>query len=169
MSYHQLVEGSRGLIISYLQANLGAQLDIVAANVTQPLMTLENPVQYFIFPKAKGLRLPAVFVICDDFDFRIQEMNSNFINAKAKFKISIYVEDQDEDILTYKTDRYLSALHQCLDESDIVSSDNKLKIKVIVTNATFSPLYSRTEGSGDGGKFRKEIMLLCDVDHYEGF
>lgn len=169
MSYRQLAEGATNLIIDYIQANIGAQLDLVGSLVGLPQMTLENPVKYFIYPKPQGYRLPAVFVICDNMDFRIGDKKANFVNAKDKFMISILVEDQDEEILTYKAWRYQSALHAVLDEANIVSSDNTLKLTVVVYNSTFSPIFSRTESGGEGAQFRKEIVLQCEVEHMENF
>lgn len=169
MSYRQLVEGATNLIQSYIQQNIGAALDVVAANVGLPSVTLENPVSYFIYPKPHGYKLPAIFVICDDMDFRIVEKQANFINAKDRFKISMLVEDQDADLLSYKAWRYMSALHSVLDLTPIVSVDQKLALNVVVYRGTFSPTYMREEGSGDGGKFRKEILLECEVEHNENF
>lgn len=167
--YHQLAEGARSLVIDYIKANIAAQLNTVGAAVGAPQMSLENPAEYFIYPKPAAYRLPAVFVIVDQINFRIQEKQANFINARDKINVSIEVEDQDADTLTYKADRYLSALHQVLDEAQINSQDASLALKVIVYNARFSPLYMRTEGTGEGGKFRKEIVLECEVEHVENF
>lgn len=169
MSYRKLSEGTRSLMIDYLKANLPAALDVVGANVGDPQMQLDNPRAYFIYPKPAGYELPAVFTIVDDFDFRITEKKANFINAKVKVNVSVEVEDQDAEILTYKADRYLSALHSVLDEADIVSGDSKLALTVIVYHARYSPVYMRPEGSGDGGKFRKEVLLECEVEHVENF
>lgn len=169
MSYHQLVEGARNLIIDYLKTNLSAQLDLVASKMGKPFISLESPVEYYIYPKPAGHRLPAVFVICDNVDFRIQQQKANFINAMDLFKVSILVEDQDAEALTVKADRYLSALHQTLDEADIVSSDQTLALKSIAYRASFSETYMRAEGSGDGGKFRKEVLLECQIEHNENF
>ena len=169
MSYRQLSEGTRNLIVDYLKANLPAALDVVGSSVGAPQMQLDNPRSYFIYPKPAGYGLPAVFVIVDDFDFRISDKKANFVNAKVRVNVSVEVEDQDAETLTYKADRYLSALHSVLDEADIVSEDSKLALKVIVYHGRFSPLYMRQEGTGDGGKFRKEVLFECEVEHVEGF
>lgn len=169
MSYRQLLEGSASLIIDYLKTNIGSALDTVGSSVGVPQVTLENPKEYFIYPKPTGYELPAIFVICDDMDFRIKDMKSNFINAVGHFKISALVEDQTEDLLTYKAWRYLSALHDVLNQTDILSSDESLKLTSVVYKTRISPTFMRQETSGDGGKFRKEILLECDVEHLENF
>lgn len=169
MSYRKLSEGTRSLIIDYVQANIAAALDVVAGAVGPPKMTLENPKSYFIYPKPHGYQVPAVFVINDDFDFRIVDKKANCINARVRVNVSILVEDQDAEILTYKSDRYLSALHSVLDQADIVSTDNMLALKVVVYRARFSPVYSRQEDQVNEGTFRKEVLLECEVEHVENF
>lgn len=170
MSYRKLLEGATTLMINHITQNIGAALDEVASVVVDPQMTLENPREYYIYPKPVGYELPCVFVIADDgMDFRIQDKKSNFVNALDSFKVSILVEDQTETNLTYKAWRYLSAMHSVLDEANILNTDESLKLVVNVTKTRISETFMRTEGSGDGGKFRKEILLECDVDHYESF
>lgn len=169
MSYRQLLEGSATLIVNYITANIAAALDVVGAAVGQPQVALENPKEYFIYPKAAGHELPAIFVICDDMDFRLADKKSNFINAEARFKISALVEEQGEEQLTYKAWRYLSALHAVLDEANILNADESLKLIARVDKTRISPTFMRDEGGGDGGKFRKEILLECNVEHLENF
>jgi hypothetical protein len=167
VSYHRLSEGARSLITDYIKANINAELNTVGAAVGAPQMSLENPASYFIYEKPHGYSLPAVYVIVDGFNFRQAEKKANCINAKARINVSVEVEDQDAEILTYKADRYMSALHQILEQADIAEGDGSLKLKVIVVAASFSPKYMAPEGSGAGGKFRKEIMLQCEVEHIE--
>jgi hypothetical protein len=169
--YRKLAEGARNLIISYLQANLPTALNVVAAaQPGNPAVSLENVRHYYIYEKSKALDCPVLFVICDSIDFRIQEKKSNFLNAKDRFRISVLVEDQDTARLTVKADRYLSALHQTLDKVDINSTDGTLSLRSVVYRASFSPIFSRKEvndATGDGGHFRRECVLECEIEHYE--
>jgi hypothetical protein len=170
MDYRKLAEGTVTNMITYIQSNISAALDTVGANATTPpSVNIPNPKEYFIFPKPHGYQLPAIFVLCDDFDFNIDKMKSNFVNATVKVNVSAVIEGQTEDETTYVTWRYLSALHSVLDQTPIISTDNLLKLVVVVYHASFSPLYMRTESNGDGGKFRKEIVLKCDVTHLENY
>lgn len=169
----KLSEGATQLLVSYIQSNISAALDSVATNAVaagNPSIALPNPVSYFIYPKAAGYRLPAIFVISDDMDFRIQDKKANFINAKDYFNISALIEDQTEDNMTEAAWRYQQALYWILDEANILSSDNALKLIVVVYKSKISPTFMRTESSpGDGGKFRKEIVLQCQVEHMENY
>lgn len=169
MSYRQLSEGARSLVTDYIKANIHAELDIVGAAVGAPQMSLEDPASYFVYDKPHAYRCPAIFVIIDGINFRTQEKKPNFVNARDRIFVSVEVEDQDAEILTYKADRYLSALHQVLDLAQINSTDGSIALKVVVYNAVFSPKYMAPEGTGNGGKFRKEVVLQCEVEHVENF
>lgn len=169
MGYPRLTEGAVNLIIDYIKANIGAALDSVAAQVGVPHMTIENPKKYFIYPKAQGYEVPAIFIISNDFDFKIAENQANMINATIKIMVSAVVEDQDEEILTYKAWRYQSALHTVLNLADINSLDGKLSLKSVVYHMDGSLNYQDTNAPSSGGVFRKEVILRCQVEHRENF
>lgn len=165
----KLTEGAVTLISDHIRANIGAALDAVSTAAGLPSVTLENPRSYFIWPKPQGYELPAVFVISDDLDFKIEERKPNFINGQDRIMVSVLVEDQDEEMLTYKSWRYQAALHDVLDFSELVSTDQKLAIKVVVYHHKFTPVFANTDGISGGGKFRKEVVLMCNVEHWESF
>lgn len=169
MNYPKLAEGATNLLISHIQQNIGAALDVVGAQVGIPQMSLENPKSYFIYEQPEAYECPAVFIVIDDLDFKIQDRKPNSLNAEDRFNIAICVEDQDAEILTYKAWRYQSALYAILDRTTLVATDQSLVLKCVVYRARFSQVYSRTEGQGPGGKFRKEILLECNVTHLENF
>lgn len=169
MSAPKLAEGQVTLLISYIQTNIGAALDSVASGLgaTRPNVSLENPKSYFIFERPQGYELPAVFVMLPDLDFRIKDMKANFINAEGKLAVVVWVEDQDEEKLTYKAWRYQSALYSVLDQADIVSSDQKLKLKPVVYHTEVSNTQEYATDQGQGARFRKAVLLRCNVEHLE--
>ena len=167
-STRKLTEGAIDLIESYIQTNISGALDAVSLTYSDGI-GLENPREYFIYPKSKGLQPPCIFTIADDMDFKISENKSNFVNAEDRINISLLAEETDEERLTRKVYRYQSALHMVLDEANIVSSDNKLMLKVVVYSSAISDTYGRSEDKGDGGHFRKEVLLRCRVAHFENF
>ncbi len=165
--YRQLAEGAVNLVLAELKANLPDALDVVSAGApSTPKPSLENVKSWFIFEKPQAYECPAVFVIIDDIDFKIEERKSNFVNAQDRINVAITVEDQDAALLTVKAWRYLSALHAVLDNTTMTSQDDSLVLKCIVYRARFSDVYSQQE---QGGKFRKEMMLECGVTHLENF
>lgn len=170
MTVRRLTEGTVNLIYDYIQANLPAALDAVNADTTVlntvPHVSIENIKSFFVYPEAEGYTPPVCFIMVDEFNFNIRENNSNFVNATAKVDVSIVVEDQDTQALTYKCWRYQSALHSVLDLATMVSSDNKLVLKSVVYRATFSPVYMN---KGDIGGFRKEVLFKLEVEHLESF
>lgn len=167
LSTRHLAENTRNLIISYLKSNLPTSLSDERAANTDGFVNLEPPQQYFIYPKAKGYKTPAIFVIVDEFDFRPQQKGANHINATVKVNVSITVEEQQEDRLTVKCDRYFDALHETLAQASILDSTTGIKLIVIVQRASFSPVFI-PEGSPES-VFRKEALLECEVEHYSNF
>lgn len=170
MSIPKLAEGQVALIISYIQANIGAVLDaIAAASPERPIVSLENPKNYFVIEKPQGYQLPAVFVMLPDLDFRISEMKANFINAVGKTVVIVWVEDQDEELLTYKAWRYQSALYAVLDQATIISTDGLLKLKPVIQHAEFSNTQEYVSEQSPGARFRKALLLRCNVEHLENY
>lgn len=166
----KLTEGAVTLMLSYIQANIAGALQKVRDDRPDDLVTTEVPKTYFIYPKAKGFKTPAVFVIAEDFDFRAQEMGANFLSGSIRINVSVLLEDRNRDLLTKRCWRYQAALYNLLAQTQLTSSDNALKIVSIVKRARYSPLYStaRNEESTEA-MFRKEVLLECDIDHYENF
>lgn len=169
MSYAQLAEGASNLVVDYIKANIASALDVVAANATQPKVAIENPRSYLTFEQPQAYECPAVFIIFDSQDFQVAERKANSINALDMINVAVCVEDIDEDLLNYKAWRYQSALFSILNLSTIAAQDGSLVLKSVVYNSRFSPVYSRPEGNGPGGKFRKEVMLECRMTHLENF
>lgn len=164
----KLTEATVYLLLNHIKENIEGALADIRSDVNNPVVTTEAPKSYFIYAKAKGYKCPAVFVIADEFDFRAQAQGANFISGSLRVNVSVLVEDRNAELLTKRAWRYQSALHQLLAETQLTSSDNALKITSIVRRASFSPLYSSTkdENSVDA-VFRKEVLLECEVDHYE--
>jgi hypothetical protein len=166
----RLAEGDVTLITAYIKANIDAALAGVRAQWADALVTTESPQSYFIYRKAQGYKLPAVFVIHDEMDFRIADMKANFINGKSTIAVSVLVEDKDEFLLTKKAFRYQQALHYVLDQAQMVSNAGGLKLICVVYRHTFSPHWTTGEdNSEDGVNFRKEVVLECQVEHLENY
>lgn len=170
MSARKLAEGTVDLMLQCIKTNIAAALDAVQADAPDHTVTTEPPRSYFIYSGAKGFRCPAVWVMAEEFDFRQQEKGANFIDALARINVSVLLEDRNTELLTRRCWRYQSALHTVLDETQLTTTDNKLKIVVVIRRATFLPTYSNTvDKNSPEAVFRKEVLLECDVDHYENF
>lgn len=169
MTIPLLAEGDVTLITAFIKANIASSLADVRQYWSDSAVTTEPPQSYFTYPKPAGYKLPAVFVIHQDMDFRIQEKKSNHINAKSQIDVSVLVEDKDSDSLTRKAWRYQQALHALLDQAPIVSSDGRLKLHVVVYRHTFSPHWTNEDAGPGEAQFRKEVVLECQVEHLENF
>lgn len=168
MSY-RLSDVTKNLIIKYIQAGLPAVLASVAADTADGKVSLPSPKHnsYFTYPNAKAYDAPAVFVIVDKFDFRVNERGQNHVNAVVDVNVAIVVEDKTAELLVLKTDRYLDALYEILNNAHIDDAGNKVRLVIVVTRASFSPEYTDA-GMKDSsqGRFRKEVHFECEVQHY---
>ncbi len=164
----KLTEATINLLLNHIQSNIGSALTEIRDDAPDSLVTTETPKSYFLYPKAKGFRTPAVFIIAEEFDFRVPEMGANFISGSVRINVSVLVEDRNRELLTSRCWRYQSALHMLLSQTQLTTPDNALKIISIVKRARYSPLYSTTKNEeAVEAVFRKEVLLECEVDHYE--
>jgi hypothetical protein len=166
--YRYLAEGAIRYMETYIQTNIGSALDNVAQNVGTPKVSLEAPRSYFYYEQPQAYECPAIILVMDDMDFKIEERKSNFLNAQDRINVSVVVEDQDKDTVVVKAWRYQSALHYVLDEATITSSDSAMNLRCVVQRARFSDTYQLEEDRGPGS-FRKEVLLECGVTHLEKY
>jgi hypothetical protein len=158
------MEGTVTPIVDHIKNNVSAALADLRADRPDNIVNTDDPVDYFVYPKAIGYMVPAVFVLGRTVSF-LQERGQNHINAQVGVQVSIVVEDQDAERLTYKVWRYSDALHSVLDQAEIVSLDGKIKNKIKVVSAEFGDsvqIKSQLESP-----FRMESMLILEVEHYE--
>lgn len=166
----QLVETAIDLIETQLKNNIGTALANIRTQRADAAVSTEAPRDYFIYPRAKAYRTPAVFIIADEIDFRKEQLGANHVNAINHINVSVVIEDKDAEKLTIKAYRYQAALFACLDQVPLISADEQVKITVVVKNASFSPLYSNMDSpDAPEAVFRKEVALKLDVYHYENY
>jgi hypothetical protein len=152
-------------IIDLIKANIPAALAEIRSDREDARVTTEPPVSYFIYEKAAGYKTPAIFVIADSVDFRL-DRGPNSINAEVRLIVSCLVEDKIAENLTYKTYRYSDALHKVLDRAHI-KQDQEKRLSVVKVQRIDYSLTQQTKTSQES-VFRKEVMLTCQVEHYEG-
>jgi hypothetical protein len=175
MSARHLTEWVVNLVTWQIQNNIETALQDLGQVLPppSPVVSLEKPRDYFIYPRAIGYRTPCVFVIADRIDFQKREKGANHINANVRVNVTVLIEDKDADRITRKAYRYQSALQSVLDQaqllsSDLEPSDTSLKIVSVVQNAAFSPLYSNTDDpNSPGAVYRKEVSLEIDCYTFE--
>jgi hypothetical protein len=170
MSAPFITEATVLLIRDYLQTNMPTALAAVDSARPDKFVGLESPQSYFVYERATGYKVPAIFVIAPEVDFKLGERAANFINASIKVNIGALLEDRNQEHLTYKAWRYQSALHQLLAQTEITNTGNTVTITITVDRATFSGLY--TDSAKDKNLesvFRKEVMLECEVIHRENY
>lgn len=170
MNSHRLAEEEYKLIEAHIKAHIAARLAELRTDRADAKVTTEPPQSYFKYPRAKGYKTPAVFIIVDRINFRQTEKGANHINALSRVNVSVLIEDRDRDSLTVKAWRYQSVLHALLEQTILTSQDSKVKLAVRVTSADFGSLYTNTDNEENPQSvFRKEVVLECDVEHFENF
>jgi hypothetical protein len=164
MAAQDIVEFTVNSIITELRAQMPGALAAVRADRVDAAVTTEAPRDYFIYEKIIGYRTPAIVVVADDVDFRL-DRGPNSVSALVTIMVSCVVEDRKADLLTIKTYRYSDALYHCLNRVQFVDNVNKRKSIVKVTRMDFSRTLEAA--SNVESPFRKEVMLTCEVEHYE--
>lgn len=165
-----LAEGAVTLIETQIRQNIATELANVRTMRGDAITTTEPPKEYFIFHASFNYRTPAVFVMCEDFDFQQNLNAANHINGMARVNVSVVVEEKDEKRLTYKCWRYQSALHRILAGATLQTAAQDLVLTVVVKKETFSPMYSNAKDSAStGAVFRKEVLFECEVHQRENF
>lgn len=169
MSSNELVEIAVDLLEAKIKAEIAAALLDVRTDRADALVTTEVPRSYFIYDSAQVYRCPAVFISPKDIDFD-KDLGANHINASVNIRIAVIVEDKDMRLLNKKAWRYQAALHKILNQAQLVSLDNKVKITTIVRGASFSREFTLAQAEGESrGMFQKEVALDMDCRHREGF
>lgn len=166
MSRH-LVETAVDAIIGKLKTDLPTALADVRLNRGDNLVTMEAPRDYYVYPRAKGYRSPAVFVIGDRIDFQKDRKGANHVNAAIRVNVSVLVEDKDAERLMRKSYRYQAAVHQVLDQQPLTSLDGAVRMTLVIQNAAFSGLYSNLEPGDPQAVYRQEISLELDCFQFE--
>jgi len=131
-------------------------------------VTTEPPQSYFIYERAKGFRTPACFIVIREMNFQKDVMKANHITSRAMVTVSVVVEDRDAEKLAIKAWRYQAALHNVLDQMNILVT-GKAKMFLIVTDALFSPVFTADQVGVPEGVFRQEVALSVEVQHREAF
>lgn len=171
MSANNLAEIAVDLIEAHIKANIGTALTEVRTARADAFVTTEVPQSYFIYPKPTpwGYRCPAVFVIVENIDFKL-DRGQNHINSRMKINVAVLVEDKDLDHLTVKAYRYQAALNKILEETALSDAALTVRYIVKVIRAEYSTVYSNAQRDGDPqGAFRKEVLLELEVEDFEQF
>lgn len=170
MAFH-LVEPATDLLNAYISQNIEAALATIRtdrnAEQNRGIPTPKFK-EYFIAKNYSALQPPALFIVCEEVDFKKSERGANFIDATGRYVFAAVAEAQTQAIVARATWRYQAALAQILDNQTLTSQDGTFKIKVIVRNAGFTEEYDVSTQQGNTAKaWRKEVHLRCDVEMWE--
>lgn len=162
-----IAESTATLIETHIRDNVEAALTAVETERGNRV-NLPKIADYYLSERKLLTRLPAIFTIVEDVDFRLPTKNPNHINAAVTCNVTVVVEERDTFRLTTKAWRYQDALYKVLNRAQLADSNNEVKLVVKVMRATFNPTYDVEAGSDAAtGTFRKEVVLELEVDHFQ--
>lgn len=169
MSVRYLTETTVRLIENHIRTNIGAALDAVNSISTEsPRIFLPNPKAFYYTPKQTVYDLPAIYIVPVSVNYRKELLQANFIDALVEMNVAVEVEEKDTDRLAVLSWRYGAALHEILDDTQLINSADTVKIVSKVVRAEFSAIYTDAQKPGSAsGVFRKEALLVLEIDHFE--
>lgn len=157
------------LTIAEIKSKIPAALQDIRTSRADAFVSTEVPQAYFTYPFAWAYRTPAIFVVVDNIDFRL-DRGQNFTAAVVRLNVNVVVEDKDLERLTAKTYRYQAALCRILQQCRLTATDGSVVYIVKVIRAEYSQIYTNAQAKDDPqGVFRKEVRLECEVEDYENF
>lgn len=167
MSSNNLAEITANLIEDKIKSEIALALTDIRSDRADAEVSTELPRSYFQYGSAQTYRCPAVFVVPEDIDFD-KDAGANYINAVIRLRVAVIVEDKNLRLLSIKSWRYQAALNKILNQQQLVSIDNKVKVTTIIRSARFSPEFTLAQTKGDPqGMFQKEVSLEIDCRHRE--
>ena len=167
MAARNVTESTVTMIRSHIKANIAAALAAVRVERADQKVTTEPPQDYFVYERAHGFKTPCVFIIVSNGDL-MKSRGPNSIMATLRVNISVVVEDRDQDRLSLKAWRYQDALFEVLDNTQIVSSGGDVKLTVVPQSFSYSPSFTAdNDPKSSTNTFRKEVLVECDVHHFE--
>jgi len=155
------------LIQTQIQNTISTNLSNVRISRSNPIVSTEPPVEYFIYPTANVYRPPAVFTIFEHQEIKNLKSDGNHINAVDSIVVACVVEDRLERLLTVKSWRYQAALMQCLHLVTLTNSGGGLRLFIKVDSCEFSGIINLKGKNAQEQIFRKEMALKLSVDHIE--
>jgi len=169
MSTRHLAERTVQTIEDHIKANLPAALTALNTDRADDEANCEDVKTFFTYAPASLYRLPAIFTVCQNIDFRKQN-GQNFVQPSVDITVSCVTTARKRELTQKKTWRYQAALHELLDNTSLSAAGDKVKITSIVTAATFSQVFTDSDDKTlPRGTWAQEVALTLEVEHYENF
>lgn len=160
-----LTEKTSDLILDYIKANIAQALaEVRVDRAGDKSASTEVPKTYFNYSPVKGFRLPAVVLVFDEIDFRLDQ-GQNFINSDMSAVLSVAVEAKDQDELTRKSWRYQDAIYKLMNRATFSEPD--LKFTVLVEKARYSNDAVMQSDANTQSNFAKEVAFDLTIKQYQ--
>lgn len=162
-----LIGFARDLILDHLKSNINTEIansDYYRADGIniEPI----NTEAFYISEKFIDLQPPAVYVIKDGPMTMDYSDSPNWLQGDSHFMVVVSAEDVGADILEKKCETFGQIVFKLLDQLDLVSSDNRLKIHLVIESVDFSDLMAQKHGQ-IGEIYRRDVILKVKAKHCE--
>jgi hypothetical protein len=161
-----LSEAARDLVLNKLKSNFNNFL-ADADNLYSDGINLEpiDDTSFYISYRFQTLRPPAIYVLFENHAFQYSEA-PNFLDSNDRCLVVLSCEDVDGEVLTRKSERYGRILFGCLNQEELVTQDQRLKIQVLVETLDYlQPASDKLQT--EQKKFRIDVVLTLKLLHYE--
>lgn len=161
-----LTEPTRDLVLNQLKANFNSFLTDVDHQYNDGI-NLEpvDDASYFISYRFRTIRPPAIYVLFEKHAFQYAD-EPNYIQSDDRCLVVLSCEDIDGEVLTRKSERYARILFACLNQIELVTQDQRLKIQVIPESIDYlQPVSDKLQDAQK--KFRIDVVLTLKLLHYE--
>lgn len=163
-----LAEAVSDAITAHITDNIKAALEAVSTARGDDLVGLEEPRTIVTFPMAKLYETPAIIIITENLLFK-NDAGPNFVKGKSRTIVSTVVEERSQELLNRKLWRYQAALFDLLAQTQLASSDQKVKLIIVPVEMVYSDFWTNTDPSNAEAVFRREATFELEVNHLENF
>lgn len=158
-------------IEAYLATNMASALSAESAAWPDGITPLVPPEQYYHYEEASPPQCPALYVLQDQIDYRLDAKGANHINALAIVRCGVIIEEFHQSDAARAARRWANVLHKILNEAviDYSPSGTVLARQIVKVRRTmFSDTFKKdAAASSESGPWRKEFVHELEVEHYE--
>lgn len=157
---------ARDLVLNYLQANFNTALqdDDIVRNDGISLGQVDTK-SFFISEAYQTLKCPACYVLIGDFKFDYST-EQNYVQGTHDLKIIIPAEAVEGSQLQKKVESYGRVLFNVLDQQSLITTDNRLQVKLVSTGIEYGDILMKSEGA-DRKKYRRDCIYRWKAIHVE--
>ncbi len=157
---------ARDLILGYLQKNISNEFTLKDNFRSDGVNVQPIPQSSFYISEVFGtLQPPACYVLTGLMKFNYQGA-PNWLEAETEFKVIVSSEDVGADVLQKQAESYGRILFKLLDQIDLATPDNRLRVHLVIDTLDYSDIIARKLGKEDV-IYRRDVELKIKALQFE--